>query len=70
MANKKLAGLLILLAVVTLVIGCAAKEKPTPTETPAKEEIVIGVTDKVTDLDPANAYDFYTWEVLNNIMGV
>ena len=30
--------------------------------------IVIGVTDKVTDLDPANAYDFYTWEVLNNVM--
>ncbi|MBP1912408.1 ABC transporter substrate-binding protein [Thermococcus stetteri] len=30
--------------------------------------IVIGVTDKVTDLDPANAYDFYTWEVLHNVM--
>ncbi len=39
------------------------------TTTPAKEtKIVIGVTDKVTDLDPANAYDFYTWEVLSNIM--
>ena len=33
-----------------------------------KDTIVIGVTDRVTDLDPANAYDFYTWEVLNNIM--
>lgn len=32
------------------------------------EQIVIGVTDKVTDLDPANAYDFFTWEVLNNVM--
>ncbi|MGC8997629.1 MAG: ABC transporter substrate-binding protein, partial [Fervidicoccaceae archaeon] len=30
--------------------------------------IVIGVTDKVTDLDPANAYDFFTWEVLYNTM--
>lgn len=29
--------------------------------------IIIGVTDKVTDLDPANAYDFFTWEVLSNI---
>ncbi len=36
---------------------------------PAKGSvIVIGVTDKVTDLDPANAYDFFTWEVLNNVM--
>ncbi len=32
------------------------------------QQIVIGVTDKVTDLDPANAYDFFTWEVLNNVM--
>ncbi|MEM0079354.1 MAG: ABC transporter substrate-binding protein [Nitrososphaerota archaeon] len=35
----------------------------------APERIVIGVTDKVSDIDPANAYDFYTWEVLTNIMG-
>ena len=32
------------------------------------DRIIIGVTDKVTDLDPANAYDFYTWEVLSNTM--
>ncbi|MCE4618697.1 MAG: peptide ABC transporter substrate-binding protein, partial [Desulfurococcales archaeon] len=30
--------------------------------------VVIGVTDKITDLDPANAYDFFTWEVLSNVM--
>ena len=29
--------------------------------------IIIGTTDKVTDLDPASAYDFFTWEVLSNI---
>ena len=40
---------------------------PSPTVTYASE-IVIGTTDKVTDLDPANAYDFFTWEVLSNIM--
>jgi len=34
-----------------------------------EEQIIIGVTDKVSDIDPANAYDFYTWEVLLNIMG-
>jgi len=36
---------------------------------PGSDQVIIGVTDKVTDLDPANAYDFFTWEVLNNIMG-
>lgn len=47
-----------------------AKQAETATATGAKlaEKIVIGTTDKVTDLDPANAYDFFTWEVLNNIM--
>ncbi len=32
------------------------------------DTITIGVTDKVTDLDPSNAYDFFTWEVLTNVM--
>ncbi len=39
-----------------------------PTEARLASEIVIGVTDKVTDLDPANAYDFFTWEILYNVM--
>ncbi len=34
----------------------------------AKATIVIGTTDKLTDIDPANAYDFLTWELLTNIM--
>ena len=38
------------------------------TQTTVAEQLIIGVTDKVTDIDPANAYDFYTWEVLNNVM--
>jgi peptide/nickel transport system substrate-binding protein len=53
-----------------LILGCAQQEKPP--EQPVQPEvkaITIGVTDKITELDPANAYDFYTWEVLNNIMG-
>jgi len=43
---------------------------PTSTPTPRylTERIVIGTTDKVTDLDPSNAYDFFTWEILNNVM--
>ena len=46
-----------------------ASPSPTTTSTPAvKNQIVIGVTDKVSDLDPANAYDFFTWEVLQNTM--
>lgn len=41
---------------------------PTPTTPVYAETITIGVTDKVTDIDPSNAYDFFTWEVLTNIM--
>ncbi len=61
---------LILLGILTvaLLLGCA-QQPPKPTTPTAKEVITIGVTDKITELDPANAYDFYTWEVMNNIMG-
>ncbi|RLE47424.1 MAG: peptide ABC transporter substrate-binding protein [Candidatus Methanomethylicota archaeon] len=62
---KKVAILVsVLLAV--LLLGCAQQPAQKP---PEVKTITIGVTDKVTELDPANAYDFYTWEVLNNIMG-
>jgi len=29
--------------------------------------IILGTTDKITVLDPAKTYDFYTWEVFHNI---
>ncbi len=38
------------------------------TPPPAAEELIIGTTDKVTVLDPADAYDFHTWEVFHNTM--
>jgi len=31
------------------------------------QTLVYGTTDKVTDMDPSNAYDFHTWEIFNNI---
>lgn len=37
-------------------------------EAPAEKVVVVGTTDKITELDPANAYDFFTWEVLSNVM--
>lgn len=40
----------------------------TTTKPATASTIIIGTTDKVTDLDPANAYDFFTWEVLKNTM--
>ena len=32
------------------------------------EKLIIGVTGKISDLDPSNAYDSYAWEVLANTM--
>ncbi len=55
---------------VTQTAGAPPPETTTTQTTPTKkyaDTIVIGVTDKVSDLDPANAYDFYTWEVFNNV---
>jgi peptide/nickel transport system substrate-binding protein len=33
----------------------------------AKTTLVYGTTERVTDMDPANAYDFHTWEIFYNI---
>lgn len=33
----------------------------------ARVTLVYGTTEKVTDMDPANAYDFHTWEIFENI---
>jgi peptide/nickel transport system substrate-binding protein len=33
----------------------------------AQETLVYGTTEKVIDMDPANAYDFHTWEIFYNI---
>jgi peptide/nickel transport system substrate-binding protein len=33
----------------------------------AADTLVIGTTEKVIDMDPANAYDFHTWEIFYNI---
>ena len=32
----------------------------------AQDTIVYGTTDKVTQMDPASAYDFHTWELFSN----
>lgn len=55
------------LAVVALAI--AALALLVPTSTPAavpKDTIVLGTTDKITTLDPANSYDYWTWFVFQN----
>ena len=36
-------------------------------ETVKPKPIILGTTDKITVLDPAKCYDFYTWEIFNNI---
>jgi len=33
----------------------------------AGDTLVYGTTERVTDMDPANAYDFHTWEIFYNI---
>ena len=73
---KKTALSLVLVSIFVFSIvasGCIGGKETTSTQASTSgaqyaEQIVIGVTDKVTDIDPSNAYDFYTWEVLNNIM--
>jgi polar amino acid transport system substrate-binding protein len=53
--------------VTTLVMpGDAPPPPPPPTDTTGA--LIIGTTDKVTVLDPADSYDFHTWEIHHNTM--
>lgn len=45
----------------------AEEEQQDTAAAAAKEVLVYGTTDKVSDMDPANAYDFHTWELFRNI---
>ena len=71
-------GIAVIIIVVIVIVGAVGawyavnqgKEEGGgggPGQAPAKQ-IVIGVTDKVSDLDPANSYDFFTWEIHQNTM--
>jgi len=66
---RTLAILIVLLVIAAAIAVYFIGTRQAPTKTAGyAEKIVIGTTDKVTDLDPANAYDFFTWEILNNVM--
>jgi peptide/nickel transport system substrate-binding protein len=38
-----------------------------PTTASGKNTVIIGTTDKMNSLDPADAYSFHDWEILKNI---
>jgi len=50
----------------TLTVAGELVEAPPPEE--AADTLIIGTTDKVTVLDPADSYDFHTWEIHHNTM--
>ena len=51
----------LMLVVMSLFLSGCVKKKP------EVKTLVYGTTEKVTDLDPASAYDFHTWEIFQNI---
>jgi peptide/nickel transport system substrate-binding protein len=53
-------------AVLGLVVLCLAF-LPTTGSAAKKDIIVYGTTEKVSDMDTANAYDFHTWEIFYNV---
>lgn len=56
---RKISALIVVALLVGLVAACQQAEA---------EPIIIGTTDSITDLDPAQSYDFHTWEIQHNTM--
>ncbi len=58
---KRFFVVLLALSLLTgMLFAAGSKEK-------AVKTLVYGTTEKVTDMDPASAYDFHTWEIFQNI---
>lgn len=80
--SKAVWAAVVIVVVIVLAAAALLMQKPTPAPAPAPtptpppapptpkyaDTITIGTTDKISDLDPAMAYDFFTWEVFNNVM--
>ncbi|GBF08297.1 dipeptide ABC transporter, dipeptide-binding protein DppA [Aeropyrum pernix] len=63
-----LANTRVILAAIIVILVIAAGFYILFSRQQAANVIVIGTTDDVTELDPATSYDFFTWEVLSNVM--
>jgi peptide/nickel transport system substrate-binding protein len=58
-------GIIIVIIVIAGVVGYYLTLPATPT---VKDTLVMGTTDAVeTSLDPANAYDYFGWEIIRSI---
>ncbi|PJF43671.1 MAG: hypothetical protein CUN55_07935 [Phototrophicales bacterium] len=68
---KKL-GLLLILLMIFSTVGTTFAAQPAIDTAPYQQEgdvlrLVIGTTDDIAELDPANAYSFHDWEILRNV---
>lgn len=59
---RALKFLLVCVLAVTVALAFASCARK-----PVSETMIIGTTDKVIDMDTANAYDFHTWNIMFNI---
>lgn len=58
-------GIIIVIIVIAGVVGYYLTLPPAPT---IKDTLVMGTTDSVeTSLDPANAYDYFGWEIIRSL---
>jgi peptide/nickel transport system substrate-binding protein len=59
---KKSLWIIVALCIVVAIVVIWFVTRP-----PKPVALVYGTTEKVIDMDPANAYDFHTWEIFYNI---
>lgn len=74
---RSLNAIIVLVLVASLLAGCASNTSPTPTTTTTGGTttttngggLTIGTTDTITALDPGNAYEYLSVNVLQNTEG-
>jgi peptide/nickel transport system substrate-binding protein len=69
MKKLRWSTLIVSLIVLSMILSACAKTETTtevPTAEPVKNTVIIGVTDTIASLDPADAYATHDWELIKN----
>lgn len=57
----------LLFAAAVLIVSAGMLFAGGAAEPVSQDTLVYATTDKISDMDPANAYDFHTWEIFQNV---
>jgi len=60
-----LVATLLILLVIALATALEAERARADHQASVSDAVIVGTTDQIVSLDPADAYDFHSWDIVN-----